>query len=211
MPILRTLADDFQALFPPNGKGKERFRWLILTFQAIIVPTTASRTSNLLRAIETLFGVSIAEWRYYKLPWERLWDLLWRRIPSPSSDERLLLPLDDSINPKTGKHIFACHRTFDHAAKTNQTRKPESATNHLTFCMATTTITWIYAEHLPKSPARRYASQETTCSYCTPSALTLPSANGSLERPLHLRQRQTALCQRHLARPRRAIPDRGLA
>jgi len=29
------------------------------------VPITASCTSNLLRAIETLFGVSIAEWRYY--------------------------------------------------------------------------------------------------------------------------------------------------
>ncbi len=134
MPILRTLANDFQALFPRNDKGEERFRWLILTLQAIIVPITASRTSNLLRAIETLFGVSIAQWRYYtfmasvKLPWERLWNLLWRRIPSPLSDGRLLLALDDSINPKTGKHIFACQRTFDHAAKTNQTRYPWAQT-----------------------------------------------------------------------------------
>jgi hypothetical protein len=63
-----------------------------------------------------------------KLPWERLWNLLWRRISNPLSDERLLLALDDCINPKTGKHIFACQRTFDHAAKTNQTRDPWAQT-----------------------------------------------------------------------------------
>jgi hypothetical protein len=65
MSILRTLANDFQTLFPATDKGQERFRWFVLTLQAILVPVTASRTSNLLRAIETLFGVSIAEWRYY--------------------------------------------------------------------------------------------------------------------------------------------------
>jgi hypothetical protein len=106
----------------------------VLTLEAIIVPITASRTSNLLRAIETLFGVAIPEWRYYtfmasvKLPWERLWECLWRRIPSPLSGGRLLLALDDSINPKTGKHIYACQETFDHAAKTNQKRYPWAQT-----------------------------------------------------------------------------------
>jgi hypothetical protein len=134
MSILRILAHDFQALFPATEKGQERFRWLLLTLQAIIVPITASRTSNLLRAIETLFGVNIAEWRYYtfmasvKLPWERLWESLWRRLPRPLSEGRLLLALDDSINPKTGKHIYACQSTFDHAAKTNQTRYPWAQT-----------------------------------------------------------------------------------
>ena len=57
-----------------------------------------------------------------KLPWTRMWEMLWRAIPSPLCDGRLLLALDDSINPKTGKKIFACQTTFDHAAKTNQTR-----------------------------------------------------------------------------------------
>ena len=134
MTILRTLANDFQTLFPATDKGQERFRWFILTLQAILVPITASRTSNLLRAIETLFGVSIAEWRYYtfmasvKLPWARMWEILWRAIPSPLCDGRLLVGLDDSINPKTGKKIFACQRTFDHAAKTNQTRWPWAQT-----------------------------------------------------------------------------------
>lgn len=134
MPILRTLARDFQFLFPLSDHGQERFRWFVLTLQAILVPITASRTSSLLRAIETLFGVSIAEWRYYtfmasvKLPWEWVWEALWRAIPSPLVEGRLLLALDDSINPKTGKHIFACQRTFDHAAKTNQTRWPWAQT-----------------------------------------------------------------------------------
>ena len=86
----------------------------MLTLKAILVPITVSRTSNLLRAIETLFGVSIAQWRYYtfmasvKLPWARLWEVLWRSIPSPLCDGQLVLALDDSINPKTGKKIFAC-------------------------------------------------------------------------------------------------------
>ena len=43
-----------------------------------------------------------------------------------------------------------------------QTRNPEAVTNHLQFSLAATTITWIYAEHLPQAPARRYASQKTT-------------------------------------------------
>jgi hypothetical protein len=63
MSILRTLTQDFQALFAATEKGQERLHWLLLTLQAIIVPITASRTSNLLRAIETLFGVAIPEWR----------------------------------------------------------------------------------------------------------------------------------------------------
>ena len=134
MSILRTLARDFQFLFPLTDHGQERFRWFVLTLQAILVPITVSRTSNLLRAIETLFGVSIAEWRYYtfmasvKLPWEWVWEALWRAIPSPLVAGRLLLALDDSINAKTGKHIFACQRTFDHAAKTNQSRWPWAQT-----------------------------------------------------------------------------------
>ena len=37
----------------------------MLTLQAILVPVTASRTSNLLRTIATRFGVEIAQARYY--------------------------------------------------------------------------------------------------------------------------------------------------
>ena len=95
---------------------------------------TASRTSNLLRAIATLFGVEIAQSRYYtfmasvKLRWEPIWEVHWRAIPDPLTDGRLLLALDDSINPKTGRKVFACQDTFDHAAKTNQSQYPWAQT-----------------------------------------------------------------------------------
>ena len=134
MSILPALAREFQFLFPLTENGQERFHWFLLTLKAILVPITVSRTSNLLRAIETLFGVSIEQWRYYtfmasvKLPWDAVWEALWRAIPSPLVAGRLLLGLDDSINPKTGKKIFACQRTFDHAAKSNQTRWPWAQT-----------------------------------------------------------------------------------
>jgi hypothetical protein len=134
MSILPALAREFQFLFPLTDHGRERFHWFLLTLKAILVPITVSRTSNLLRAIETLFGVRIAQWRYstfmasVKLPWDAVWEALWRAIPSPLVAGRLLLALDDSINPKTGKKIFACQRTFDHAAKSNQTRWPWAQT-----------------------------------------------------------------------------------
>jgi len=134
MSIICSLGQAFQTLFPATENGRERCRWFMLTLQAIIVPITASRTSNLLRAIETLFGVSIAQWRYYtfmgsvKLPWEQLWARLWSLIPSPLTDGRLVMLLDDSINAKVGKLIYACQTTFDHAAKTNQTRYPWAQT-----------------------------------------------------------------------------------
>jgi len=45
-------------------------------------------------------------------------------IPSPLTDGRLLVALDDFINPKTGRKIFGCSHIFDHAAKANQSRYP---------------------------------------------------------------------------------------
>jgi hypothetical protein len=134
MPILPALATQFQSLFPNSDHGRERARWFILTLQAILLPITASRTSNLLRTIATLFGVVIGEAKYYtfmasvKLPWTRIWAVLWRAIPDPLTDGRLVLVLDDSINPKTGTKVFACQRSFDHAAKTNQSRFPWAQT-----------------------------------------------------------------------------------
>ena len=134
MPILPALAAQLQCLFPATDKGQERWRWFMLTLQAILVPITASRTSNLLRAIATLFGVQIGQSPYYafmasvKLRWAEVWEVLWRAIPDPLTDGRLLLALDDSINPKTGRKVFACQTTFDHAAKTNQSQYPWAQT-----------------------------------------------------------------------------------
>jgi hypothetical protein len=59
-----------------------------------------------------------------KLPWNKLWPTLWSMIPEPLTDGRLLIALDDFINPKTGKKIFGCSTIFDHAAKTNQSQYP---------------------------------------------------------------------------------------
>ncbi len=59
-----------------------------------------------------------------KIPWQRLWKCLWKMIPEPLTNDRLILALDDYINPKTGRKIFGCDKIFDHAAKQNQSRYP---------------------------------------------------------------------------------------
>ena len=132
MFILRDLLTPLQVLFPTSREGLQRRRWFLCTLLAVIVPFTPSRTSNLLRSLRTLFGLPVEKSCYYtfmasqKLPWERLWSTLWRLIPEPLTAGRLWVALDDSINPKTGKKIFACQHHFDHAAKPNQSRYPWS-------------------------------------------------------------------------------------
>jgi hypothetical protein len=79
-----------------------------------------------------LFGLELESQRFYgfmaspTLPWKRLWRRLWDLIPEPATEGRLLLALDDFINPKTGREIFACGAFFDHAAKANQSSYPWS-------------------------------------------------------------------------------------
>jgi hypothetical protein len=97
----------------------------------VTVYLTSARTSNLLRTMETLFGFNIGSRRFYafmdspKLPWTQMWIKLWSAmLASYETDERVLLALDDFINPKTGKKIFGCASVFDHAAKTNQSSYP---------------------------------------------------------------------------------------
>ena len=134
MTILQRIGDQIQQAFPANEHGQERAQWFLLTLQSILMPITASRTSNLLRTIATVFGWDLVQNRFYtfmaspKLPWEAIWRLVWRSIPEPLTDGRLLLALDDSLNPKTGKKVFGCDKTFDHAAKTNQSRYPWAQT-----------------------------------------------------------------------------------
>jgi hypothetical protein len=129
MVILRALLEPLQSEFKKNG---ERAGWFVYTLVAIILPLTASRASNLFRCLTILFQVPISQRCFYifmaspKIPWERLWQALWRLIPFPTTDNRLLLAADDSINPKTGKKIFGCHHFFDHAAKANQGKYPWS-------------------------------------------------------------------------------------
>jgi len=131
MLILHSLLSELKDEFAQSRKGEERGTWFIHTLVAIILPFTSSKTSNLLRTLATLFGFSDSIWkRYYtfmgspKIPWDRLWPRLWNMIPQPETNGRLILALDDYINPKVGKRIFGCASIFDHAAKQNQSKYP---------------------------------------------------------------------------------------
>jgi hypothetical protein len=131
MLILHDILGKLKDQFDGSRKADERGIWFVYTIVAIIIPFTSSKTSNVLRCLNTLFGFTgIAKKRFYtfmaspKIPWNRLWPTLWKMIPAPLTDGRLLLALDDCINPKTGRKIYACDKLFDHAAKQNQTKYP---------------------------------------------------------------------------------------
>ena len=130
MFILRDLLRPLQAHFSDTDLGRERSSLFAYTLLAVIVPFTSSITSNLLRSLVTLFGIDIKKKRFYTfmasstLPWQKLWQTVWGLIPSPETEGRLLVALDDCINPKLGKNIFGCETIFDHAAKANQSRYP---------------------------------------------------------------------------------------
>ncbi|MBU2754649.1 hypothetical protein HFU84_07865 [Acidithiobacillus sp. CV18-2] len=119
MTMLRDLLTPFQSDFSDTRMGRERSHWFIFTLLAIIVPFTSSMSSNLLRSLQTLFGLNVNARRFYifmastHLAWDRLWPIAWNLIPSPLVDGRLILALDDSINNKTGKRIFGCGFIFD--------------------------------------------------------------------------------------------------
>jgi hypothetical protein len=59
-----------------------------------------------------------------KLPWDHLWKTTRTSIADHLTAGRVLVAIDDCINPKVGKKIYACHRFFDHAAKQNQSKYP---------------------------------------------------------------------------------------
>jgi hypothetical protein len=131
MLILHDLLKKLKNEFTPSRKAEQRGTWFIYTLLAIIIPFTSSKTSNLLRCLNTLFGFAgIRRKPYYrfmaspKIPWQQLWRCLWKMIPEPLTNGRLLVVIDDFINPKTGKNIFACANVFDHAAKQNQSKYP---------------------------------------------------------------------------------------
>ena len=130
MFILRDILRPLQNEYSSTRLGRQRSRWFVYALLAFIVPFTSSISSNILRCMNTLFGISVNRRRFYtfmasnKLPWAKLWRKLWSTIPSPLTDGRLLVALDDFINPKTGRKIFGCSHIFDHAAKANQSKYP---------------------------------------------------------------------------------------
>jgi hypothetical protein len=132
MFVLRDLLPPLQTQFSDSELGRERGDWFIFTLLAVIVPFTSSMTSNLLRSLQTLFGLNPGQRRFYTfmasstIPWQRLWREIWRLIPEPFVDGRLVVALDDSINNKSGRKIFGCGFFYDHTAKLNQPAYPWS-------------------------------------------------------------------------------------
>ena len=130
MFILNDILSPLQNAFSSANLGRDRGHWFAYTILAFIIPFTTSISSNLFRCINTLFGLNVNRRRFYtfmasnKLPWDKLWCRLWDMIANPLSDGRLLIALDDFINPKTGRKIFGCSHIFDHAAKANQSKYP---------------------------------------------------------------------------------------
>ncbi|VAW41596.1 hypothetical protein MNBD_GAMMA01-2070, partial [hydrothermal vent metagenome] len=114
MHIIKQLLTPLQATFSNTPQGQKRKRWFVYTLMACIVPFTSSMTSNLIRSLQTLFGLELSKQRFYAfmasstLPWGKLWLQVWKLIPNSTTNGRVILALDDSINPKTGKKIFGC-------------------------------------------------------------------------------------------------------
>ena len=59
MFILRDLLPPLQQAFSNTQQGQQRQVWFIYTLLAVVIPFTSSITSNLLRALRTLFGMEI--------------------------------------------------------------------------------------------------------------------------------------------------------
>lgn len=132
MYILKDILEPLQADFSQTKQGQKRKYWFSYTLLAVMIPFTSSITSNLLRTLKTLFGIEIEYQRFYTfmgsatLPWKKLWKTIWGLIPMPDIKGRIMVALDDSINPKTGKKIFGCAAFHDHAAKNTQSSYPWS-------------------------------------------------------------------------------------
>jgi len=132
MFILRDILTPLQQDFSDTAQGKKRSIWFTYTLLAVVVPFTSSMTSNLLRSLEVLFGIKIPFQRFYAfmgsstLPWAKLWSTLWGMIPDPATEGRIIVAIDDSINPKTGKKIFGCGNFHNHAAKKGESSYPWS-------------------------------------------------------------------------------------
>jgi hypothetical protein len=66
MHTLHSLLSNLKEEFASSKKGEERGAWFVYTSLAIILPFTSSKTSGLVRALESVFGFAgISQKRYY--------------------------------------------------------------------------------------------------------------------------------------------------
>ena len=127
MDTLQPLLKSLQGFFSRSEAKGGLLSKIIL---AMILPIGNAKGSSLYKKLLIVLGYSITKTRFYRflackcMRWDKLWQYVFKLIPNPLEKGRLILGLDDSINPKSGKKIFGCEKFFDHAAKHNQSRYP---------------------------------------------------------------------------------------
>jgi hypothetical protein len=86
-------------------------------------------------------------------------------IPAPLSDDRLLLAVEQVIEYYGARwKIEAAFKELkrDIGSAERQSRHPNAVMNHLHFCMMATSVVWIYANRLEKTPSRRHVVKGRT-------------------------------------------------
>jgi hypothetical protein len=129
MDTLHPLLVSLQEIFKRSHKKGQLFSAVIL---AMILPIGTAMSSHIHRKLEQVLYFSINKTRFYRFMasktfnWDSIWMKVFKLIPSPTTNGRLIVALDDSMTPKSGKKIFGCEHFFDHAAKHNQSQYPWS-------------------------------------------------------------------------------------
>ena len=129
MDTLQPLLNHLQALFKRSTQKGRLFSAVIL---AMIVPIGSGINSQIYRKLIQIIGYSLSRTRFYRFMaskcfnWDVIWKAIFKLIPLPLTDGRLIIALDDSTTPKSGKEVFGCEHFFDHAAKHNQSKYPWS-------------------------------------------------------------------------------------
>jgi len=129
MDTLQPLLNHLQALFKRSAQKGQLFSAVILS---LIIPIGSGISSQIHRKLLQVLSYPLSKTRFYRFMaskcfnWDKIWQAVFKLIPFPLSDGQLVLALDDSTTPKSGKEIFACEHFFDHAAKHNQSKYPWS-------------------------------------------------------------------------------------
>ena len=129
MNSLYTLLVSLQEVFKRSYKKGNLFSTVIL---AIMLPTGTVMSSHIHLKLEGVLYFSISKTRFYRFMsskvfnWDSIWMKIFKLIPSTETDDRLVVALDDSVIPKSGKKIFGCENFFDHVAKHYQNTYPWS-------------------------------------------------------------------------------------
>lgn len=129
MDTLHPLLVSLQEVFKRSHKKGKLFSAVIL---AMILPIGTAMSSHIHRKLEQGLYFGINKTRFYRFMasktfnWDGIWKKVFGLIPSPTTNDRLIVALDDSMTPKSGKKIFGCEHFFDHAAKHNQSQYPWS-------------------------------------------------------------------------------------